>query len=215
MHTSDPPYGALGYPHYSDLRLPYEDPSLPPGQGAAMFPEWVSGFYDHRLPPSFPFSPITNPKVELSHTALTDPPSTFSTLSPEDVKAIVYPGPALDGGSDCLLFEAGQRLGLFDEMRRQALYGVVRDKFHSSAMTGTPEAGRRGDDWWKSVEVRVIWCDRSVWPIMWGVQVLHQELEDAKAAHRVRVGQVNIVRIRGANHYVRISYIFSVHILQC
>ncbi|EIM81569.1 uncharacterized protein STEHIDRAFT_114985 [Stereum hirsutum FP-91666 SS1] len=167
-----------------------------------MFPEWVSCFYDHHLSPSFPSTPIVNPKVELSLTALADPPSTFSTLSPADVETIVYPGPALDGGSDFLLFEAGQRLGTFDEMRRKALFGPGRDVLQSSsAVTGMSETGRSAGDWWKSVEVRVIWCDRSIWPVLWGIQALHRELEDAKAAHKVRVGRVNIVRIKGANHY--------------
>lgn len=169
--------------------MPMEDPTITNGEGVV---EWITGFYDHSLPPSFPSTPLVNPRLELSHTTLTNPPPTIATMHPEEIQTVFYAPPALPEGSDSLLYSCGQRLGLFQELRNKALYLMTNGDV-------TAEKKR----WSESVEFRVIWCDHTVWGIPWGIPKLYREVEDAKAKGELRVGQVNIVRMRGANHYVR------------
>lgn len=133
----------------------------------------------------------------LNPTALVNPPATFNTLTPEEIGCVVYLGPALPPkGSDGLLLDAGHRLGLFEEMSKKALY--ARAGAHDCT-----ELGKNETRWWQGVEVRVLWGDQSPFVIIWGIQALYKELEDAKATGRARPGGVNIVRMKGANHFVR------------
>lgn len=191
---SDPSYHVLGFPPCPGLFSPIEDPSIPPSEGLAMFPEWVSGFYSHALSPSFPASSIENSKSALKVNSLADPPPTVCTLSHQDIDATVCAGPAVPAGSDGILFEAGQRLGLFEEMRKRAFSMGV-------GSTGI-DARQKVKKWWKNVEIRVIWCDRSPYSMPWGIRALYNYLEDAKTTGRARDGEVNIVRMKGANHFV-------------
>ncbi|KAI0738065.1 hypothetical protein C8Q80DRAFT_1114191, partial [Daedaleopsis nitida] len=56
-----------------------------------------------------------------------------------------------------------------------------------------------GDDW-PDVEVRYLWCDRSIWEMPLAAFRLSRDLEEAKSqGKRVRI--VNFVRFRGANHF--------------
>lgn len=183
-----------------------------------MFPEWVSAFYDHSLPPSFPSSPVHDPRMGLALTALADRPSTFSTLSDDDVGTAVYAGPALDGGSDCILYEAGQRLGTFEEMRKEALYVDLNQQEATEKLSaGIDEPAAKGKDSsrWEDIKVRVIWCDLTAWVMPWGIQALYRELEDSKTNGQVRVGKVDIMRMRGANHYVRVSHSVLTCVTRC
>lgn len=77
-------------------------------------------------------------------------------------------------------------------MRKKALYTTAEEDV---------TAEQKG--WRESVEVRVIWCDRSIWGVPWGISQLYREVEDAKAKGELSVGEVNVVRMTGANHYVR------------
>lgn len=171
---------------------------MAPGEGPLKFPEWVSAFYTHSIPSTFLSSPSAN--VELSTKALIDPPSTFSTLTVYEIENVVYAEPALPEGSDGILLEAGHRLGLFEEMRKKALYAVTQGSTDRKlTVNGTP---KKETQWWAKVEIRVIWCDQSPFVFPWGIQALYRELVDAKAAGRAREGEVNIVRMKGANHFV-------------
>lgn len=68
--------------------------------------------------------------------------------------------------------------------------------------SGALQARGKAKGWWMDAEIRVIWCDHSPFPMPLGIQALHKYLEDAKAAGIARDGEVNIVRMRGANHFV-------------
>lgn len=189
MLAPDPPYSVLGFPHHEDLRMPIDDATVTDGKAVIA---WLTGFFDHSLPPSFPSTPIFDPKLELGLTPVSIPPPTIATIPPEEIQNVLCIPPAAPGGSDVLLYEAGQRLGLFEEMRKKALY-----------VTAQEDVTAEQKEWRESVEVRVIWCDRSIWGVPRGISQLYREVEDAKAKGELKVGKVNIVRMRGANHYVR------------
>lgn len=189
MLVSDPPYSILGFPHHEDLRMPIDDPTVTDGKAVIA---WLTGFFDHTIPPSFPSTPILNPKLALGLTPVSNPPPTIATVSPEEIQNVFCISPAAPGGSDTLLYEAGQRLGLFEEMRKKALYA-----------TEVEDVTEEKKKWRESVEVRIIWCDRSLWGVPWGISQLYREVEDAKEKGDLSVGEVNLLRMRGANHYVR------------
>ncbi|EIM81567.1 uncharacterized protein STEHIDRAFT_161746 [Stereum hirsutum FP-91666 SS1] len=184
----DPPYSVLGFPHHEDLRMPIDDATVTDGKAVIA---WLTGFFDHSIPPSFPSTPILDPELRLGRTPVSIPPPTIATISPEEIQNVIFIPPAAPGGSDVLLYEAGQRLGLFEEMRKKALYATAEEDV---------TAEQKG--WRESVEVKVIWCDRSIWGVPWGISQLYREVEDAKAKGELSVGRVNIVRVTGANHYI-------------
>ena len=62
------------------------------------------------------------------------------------------------------------------------------------------DEGDTGDDW-ADVEVRYLWCDRSVYEMPWGTWALRKELEEAQAKG-LRTRRLAIARLRGANHFV-------------
>ncbi|EIM81546.1 alpha/beta-hydrolase [Stereum hirsutum FP-91666 SS1] len=194
----DPHYHILGFPRCPGLFSPIEDPSLSPSEGLAKFPEWVSGFYSHTLSPSFPISAVES--STWNAISLAKPPPTFLTLSPQDVEVTVCAEPALPEGSDGVLFEAGQRLGLFEEMRKN-VFSAVAEVELGSCSRALDSVREKAKGWWMDVEIRVIWCDHSPFSMPWGIQELYKYLEDAKAAGIAREGEVNIVRMRGANHF--------------
>ncbi|EIM81547.1 uncharacterized protein STEHIDRAFT_161731 [Stereum hirsutum FP-91666 SS1] len=185
----DPSYGVLGFPHHESVRMPIEDPTFTGASEEVV--AWITGYYDHSLPPSYPSTPLTDPKLELSHTPLASPPPTITAIPPEELQTVFYAPPAMPDGSDMMLYTAGQQLGLFEDMRRKAIY-----------VTSSEDVTVEGKKWRESVDVRVIWCDRTVWGMPWGIPKLYREIEDAKARKELRVGKVSLVRMRGSNHYV-------------
>lgn len=161
-------------------------PSLAPGEGAKLFPTWVSGYYAHG-----------NSASELEHcVAQAVPIPTILNMSPEDIQANLHAPPAIPGGSDDLLLAAGIRHGLYDVMRRAALFFTS-----SGASEGQGEEENAVRSEWKGIELRYIWCDRSVWEMPWGVWALQEELEEARKAGK-EVRNVVLVRLKGANHFV-------------
>lgn len=195
----------FGFPHCPGIHTPVDDPSLSPGEGLSKFPEWVSAFYSHSIPPAFLSSLSANTDLKYSTIALSDPPATFSTLSAKEIEDVISVGPALPEGSDGILFEAGHRLGLFEELRKEALYSAAPDR-SNGYLVGNGALEEKEIEWWQRLEVRVIWCDQSPWVFPWGIQALYKELEDAKAEGRARAGRVTIARMKGANHFVRRSW---------
>lgn len=191
MLAPDPPYSVLGFSHHEDLRMPIDDATVTDGKVVIA---WLTGFFDHSIPPSFPSTPILDPKIGLGRTPVPNPPPTIATIPPEEIQNVICIPPAAPGGSDVLPYEAGQRLGLFEEMRKKALYATAEN------LKDVTEEKKK---WRESVEVRIIWCDRSIWGVPWGISQLYREVEDAKAKGELSVGEVNIVRMTGANHYVR------------
>lgn len=147
----------------------------------------MSGYYAHGDSAS-----------ELEHRiALAEPTPTILTMSPEDIQAKLHAPPAIPGGSDDLLVVTGIRHGLYDTMRRATL--LFADPGDTEAEAGKEEDAVRSD--WKGIELRYIWCDRSVWEVPWGTWALQAELEEArKAGNEIR--NVVIFRLKGANHFV-------------
>ena len=92
------------------------------------------------------------------------------------------PGEA-DVGSDSLLHRGGLVVGMYESLRKCALYP-------------TDDVG----DAWRDVEVRFLWCLKSVWDVPYAMMRLREELEAAKD-QGTPVRNVNIVRVEG-NHFV-------------
>lgn len=105
--VSDPPYSVLGFPHHEDLRMPIDDATVTDGKAVIA---WLTGFFDHSIPPSFPSTPILDPKLGLGRIPVSNPPPTIATIPPEEIQNVICIPPAAPGGSDVLLYEAGKRL---------------------------------------------------------------------------------------------------------
>ncbi len=124
---------------------------------------------------------------------MTSPPPTLSTLTDADRAAALYPAPGDPGGSDALLLVGGIQSGLFAALFERAI--------------ALPTAQAEGDgegkvtDGWADVEVRNVWCDRSVWEMPWSVWNLRARLESEKKAGKA-LRDVTLLRLNGANHFV-------------
>lgn len=141
----------------------------------------MSGYYDHGA---------TLETLE-QMTPVQDPPPTIAALTPEEVVRAQYLPPGAPGGSDALLFQSGRRLGLFKKLKERALY-------LSNPGAPSETAGIT----WPEVEVCYIWCLRSTWDTTWGAWALKKELEDTEQKG-IAIRRVRMMRIRGANHFVR------------
>ncbi|KAI1789100.1 hypothetical protein LXA43DRAFT_1155822 [Ganoderma leucocontextum] len=168
----DNPYLVLGFPPPPD---PYNynplfDPAIPPGDQTRVFSNWVSGYFAHRtgtlaLAPSSSSSLDEEKQRAASafevRTYLAAPPPTLSTLTPEEAASALFPSPGDPGGSDSLLVTGGITSGVFATLREAAL-AVPRDAR------------------WRAVEVRHVWCDRSVWEATWTAWNLRWLFAEAK-----------------------------------
>ncbi|THH15943.1 hypothetical protein EW146_g4608 [Bondarzewia mesenterica] len=179
LFRTDPPYHSLGYPPPAEFYNPLSHASLPRGEGAKLFPAWVSGYYRHGDSPS-----------ELEHrTALHEPRPTILTMSQEDVLSALHAAPTDPGGSDAILLEAGIRHGLYASLKEAALYPPTSTSLETVSKNH-----------WPDVEVRYLWCDHSVWEMPWGTWALQAELETSKRSGK-RMRNIRLVRLRGANHF--------------
>lgn len=176
----DPPYHALGYPVPEDKYHPLEDESIPPQDRPMAFSKWVSGYYTHG-----------NSPADLERRRpLDDPPPTILGMTMEEVQSCFHEKPAGPGGSDALLLVGGIATGLNTALRKSAFF---------------PEDSEgKGDDW-ADIELRYLWCDRSVYEMPWGTWALRSELDEAKKKG-LRMRNVTIVCLPGANHFVSPSY---------
>ncbi|CDO76397.1 hypothetical protein BN946_scf184937.g11 [Trametes cinnabarina] len=176
----DPPYHSLGYPPPAKPWNPLIDPSYSPEEVVVKFAEWVSGYYRHGATPD-----------ELEYRVpLRDPSPTLLRLTQEERDRALWDGPGSPGGSDDLVVKTGVRVGLFDRMRRAALY-LPQDR---------QPPGERSDTW-RNTEVRHICCDQSVWDMPWGTWALRAELEKADR-DGVSMRKIQILQVHGANHFV-------------
>lgn len=107
-------------------------------------------------------------------------------MTPDEIEACFSPGPAQPGGSDFDILELGISKSLNIRTRKRALY---------QQDTIVP-----GADDWRTVPLRHLWCNRSVWHMPWAAWSLHKEVEEArKSRHRMRV--ISSVCLRGVNHF--------------
>ncbi|CDO68088.1 hypothetical protein BN946_scf184788.g19 [Trametes cinnabarina] len=173
----DPPHHVLGYPLPDDPYNPLFDPAIPPEERERAFTNWVSGYYAHG----------NTPDALERKTPLQDPPPTLSTLTPEDIARTLSLGPGAPGGSDALLLHFGIKLGLYEPLRKGALYLPTADQ---------------GGNALQNVEVRYVSCERSVWEMPWGTLHLERELEEARAKG-LPLRNIRLVFVRDANHFVQ------------
>ena len=176
---TDPPYHAFGYPPPDVFYNPLFDPSLTPGEGVKLFPSWVSGYYQHGESAS-----------SLEHRVSSqDIIPTIERLSAEDVASALYPPPANPGGSDAIFMDSGIKYGLFFLLRKLALF--------------PKEPVNEHEEDWNKIELRYLWCDRSVWEMPLGAWALQAEISNTvepEAGHQKR--PTHMIRVTGANHFV-------------
>ncbi len=110
--------------------------------------------------------------------------------SQEQEESTHEPPGQIPDGSDTLTARMCATHGLYKELKDTGFYP-------------TANAGVAGPahDPWRDVELRVVWCDHSVWGIAWVVKGMASELEEAKRTG-VDVRRVSLVRLRGGNHFV-------------
>ncbi|KAH9887036.1 hypothetical protein C8Q73DRAFT_714415 [Cubamyces lactineus] len=175
----DPPHHNLGYPVPNDPYNPLFDPSIPVEDRGSAFTTWVSGYYIHGDSPD---------KLE-RRTPLPDPPSTLSTLKPEEIQRMLCLPPGAPGGSDMVVMNVGIKVGLYEALRKEALY----------LPAGGPASS---GNIWEDVEVRYVSCEHSVWEMPWGTMSLQRELE-AVEAQGLPMRKIRLVFVKGANHFVQ------------
>ena len=120
--------------------------------------------------------------------AAEDVPPTVARMSADDIAESTSTAGAL-GGCEDLFAKACFAHGVYEWLRKKAF-----------SLQDVPA----GEDDWRSVELRYIWCDRSIWEMPLLAWTLPRELEEVeKAGGSVR--KVNYARFRGANHFVSLS----------
>ncbi|KAI9061797.1 alpha/beta-hydrolase [Trametes sanguinea] len=174
----DPPHHVLGYPLPENPYNPLFDPTIPAEERERAFTNWVSGYYVHGA----------TPDTLERKTPLLDPPPTLSTLTPEEISRTLSLGPGAPGGSDALLLHFGIKLGLYEPLRKGALYQPPQDWESGDAL--------------RDVEVRYVSCERSVWEMPWGTMYLEKELKEARAKG-LPLRNVRLVFVKDANHFVQ------------
>ncbi|TBU37177.1 Alpha/Beta hydrolase protein [Dichomitus squalens] len=184
----DPPYHVLGFPPPPDPYNPLFDSSIAPADRARAFAHWVSGYFVHHTDALDSTSASPSERERPAAAALErraylpSPPPTLSTLTPDEVARALYPSPGAPGGSDALLLAGGMRSGTFATLRDEAL--------------AVP-----ADEGLRAVEVRHVWCDRSVWETTWTSWNLRWMFEEARQKSE-RLREVTWVKLQGANHFV-------------
>lgn len=174
----DPPCHALGIDLPEDKYHPLEDESIPPAERPLAFSKWVTGFFTHG----------STPETLERRNPVANPPPTILTLTPEELSSSFLPQPAGPGGSDLLQLNGGISSGLNKVMKDKAIY-----------FTG-PEGDEDQDDRWQDVELRYLWCDRSVYEMPWGTWAFRKEIEEAEKKG-LKMRKITIVCLEGANHF--------------
>lgn len=169
----DPGYHTLGYPPPPNAWNPLFDTSLSPEEAIRKMSVWGSSYFTH--------GEGRSPEQLEIHTPVQDPPPTIAILTEVELAWMHISEP------DTLLVHHGIRLGVFDQLRKDALF--LGDK-----------AGLEGDEW-STIEVRHVLCDRSQWETTWGMWELQSEVEEGRRAGK-RMRNVTFLRLRGVNHFV-------------
>ncbi len=170
------------------------------------FMTWISGYFLHGEPYKSDGSTLERSNTQPS------PPPTVDTLTEEERESAVPP-PGEQGGSDQILYVRGISSGVFNTLREGALLlrasGVQDPDRRASDSDSSLEAA------WPNIEVRYVWCDQSVWEVIWGVMSMKCELEEAKKAGK-DIRNVKYLRLEGSNHFVSaITSIPSHEVLIC
>jgi len=172
----DMPSHFLGYAAKEGCWNPLLDSTLPEGEGLKIFPRWVSGYFLH--------GETVADLVPRDFTP--DIPPTLDRMTPEDLQSALYVVPGLPGASDNVLSRAVMTLKISSEIKHAAVF--------------PPGSGD-----WDKLELHHIFGDRSSWSEFWGAECLREEIaKEQKLGRRAR--PVEIVRLRGANHFSAWDY---------
>ncbi len=175
------------------MQQPALEVSLPEEQRAAAFDAWISGYYAHG-----------GTLDSLGETPLADPPSTISTLSGEEKAAMTYPRPDVTD-FDLRTMDVGNRTGLIASLREGSLYLQGKGRLGGEVACANGVLGTgNGPDGWRDLEVRVVWCEKSVMEVAYGMMLLEWELADARRKG-AWIRNVSVVRVKEGNHFVRDS----------
>ena len=185
----DGPMHTMGYSPPEDPYNPLWDPAVADDRPRA-FANWVSGYFQHG---------DTADAIE-RRVALANPPPTLSTLTEEELASVMYPGPGNPGGSDDMLMGGGIQSGMFKQLKDKAFYlqpGAKAETLEEDPVT----------DAWRDVEVRYVWCERSVWEMTWSAWKIREELQEAKESGK-KMRNLKVLRLPGANHFVSLRRLF-------
>ena len=171
----------FGYGARDQAYNPLYDAALTLEQRIPAFHEWISAYWDHGKVPSLATS--------MARKGLDEPSSTLDRMSVEERELFVSLGPGkLDTGSDT---HTMMLCGV------HGLYGMLKDvSFYLDSDAEAPGG-------WDDVEVRVVWCDHSIWSSAWASEAIKAELDEAATKGKA-TRNINLVRIRGANHFVSV-----------
>ena len=178
----DPSYLCFGYPCPAGIYHPLHDLASPVEERIEKFAAWVPSYFTHGELLAFGLKALED------RNAAEDVPPTVARMSAEDIAESTSAAGAL-GGCEDLFAKACFAHGVYEWLRKKAF-----------SLQDVPA----GEDDWRSVELRYIWCDRSIWEMPLLAWTLPRELEEVeKTGGSVR--KVNYVRLRGANHFVSLS----------
>ncbi|THH31270.1 hypothetical protein EUX98_g2928 [Antrodiella citrinella] len=168
----DMPSHILGYAPIEGGWNPLLDLTLPGAERVNIFPRWVSGYFMHG-----------ETVAELIVRDFTEEISpTLDRMTHEELQSCLFVAPGEPGASDDMLFRAIRMHDITSELREMIVFPT----------------GNGG--LWDNVKLRHVFCDRSTWSEFWGAHCLREEISKAEQSGK-RVRPIEIVRLRGANHF--------------
>ena len=187
--TTDCAFGFLLYPLPQQTYHPLWDNTVPPEERVERFHQWAAAYFPHG-------DPITADTLVFHDDP--DGLSSLKNMTSEEQAESTHETPGhIPDGSDTLTAKLCATYGLYRELKDMA--------FYPSSRTAADEAS----DPWRDVEVRVIWCDQSLWAIPWVAKGMATELEEAERTG-TPTRRVSLVRVRGGNHFVGALYVANV-----
>ncbi|KAI0328019.1 hypothetical protein GY45DRAFT_1307556 [Cubamyces sp. BRFM 1775] len=175
----DSSHWCYGYAPPPNSWQPLYDDTLSEEERVLRFGIYITGYYAHGDVWA------DGPSALEFRTPLDDPSPTGARMTPEELAETASAAVQGPGGSEGLLAQVMSIHGVIVASRQGALY---------------PQEAIEGASNWEDVEVRHLWCDRSVWEMPWGTKKLMDEIEEAKKAGK-RVRDVVFARLKGANHF--------------
>ena len=171
----------IGQPSPAGAYYPPHDESIPFAERTEALHQWLTRYYHHG-------EPIAADTLDFRE-GLKEPSSTLDRMSEDELAESVHGEPGdLLAGSDTLTVRMCYVHDLYAPLKDGALYlPIAQDE--------------NGTDCWRDVEIRLMWCDQSLWSMVWGQLLFAEELKEARAAGK-STRKVSFVRLRGANHYV-------------
>ncbi len=171
----------LGQASPAATYYPPHDECIPFAERRDAFHRWVTQYFQHG-------EPIAAETLALRD-GLKEPSSTLDRVSEDELAECLHGEPGdLLSGSDTLTVKLCMVHGVFTSLKDGTFYLP-------------PAQDEDGTDGWRDVEVRLMWCDQSIWTMVWGPPGVSKELKEAREAGR-STRNISFVRLRGANHFV-------------